>query len=282
MAKILLFVLLLIPQISFAQNPVYISQVQITGGSGKTDRDFIELFNPSSTAFNLKGCRLVKRSANSLSDTLVKSWSKDTWIPAKSFYLWANANYIFIPQVPDATSTATLAENNGIALRQGASNTGTILDSLSWGKTENQFKNVSTGNPQADQAFFRENLYSDLSAFVIRQSDPRNSKINDLSTAFEQSQKPLAVNPVKQVENNQNTSLVQTQNQTAPAQNLPEQQSAINTENKNINPEQEKQVGAYSGLPSRRPNIIKYLLPVGGSLLLLLFLIKKSLLVKNK
>ncbi len=116
-----------------------ISEVQITGGPGQTKNDFIELYNPTANPMNLAGHRLVKRTAGATSDDLIKSWDADTFVPAYGFYLWANSEYVSIPAVPDATSADFISENNGIALRLGASNTGTIIDSVAWGAVTNGF-----------------------------------------------------------------------------------------------------------------------------------------------
>jgi hypothetical protein len=118
---------------------VVISEVQITGGPGQTKNDFIELYNPTANPLNLSGFRLVKRSASATTDAPIKSWTEDTFIPAHGFYLWASSNYGSIPIAPDVVTSETIAENNGIALRLGASNTGTIVDSVAWGAVTNGF-----------------------------------------------------------------------------------------------------------------------------------------------
>ncbi|MBU6414971.1 lamin tail domain-containing protein, partial [Patescibacteria group bacterium] len=125
---------------SFAKsnvNHVLISQVQITGGAGQTTNDFIELYNPSGEQFNLKGHRLVKRAKTSTSDTPIKSWTSDEFIPPYGFYLWANSDYGAIAVMPDATTTTDIADDNGIAVRFGPKDTGTIVDSVAWGGAQN-------------------------------------------------------------------------------------------------------------------------------------------------
>lgn len=109
-----------------------ISEVQ-TGRTGTATNDFIELYNPTPNAINLKGFRLVRRSQAAIVDSTIKSWTTDTLIPAYGFYLWANSAYSAIAVAPDTMTTATIADNNSIALRQGAENTGEIIDSLAWG-----------------------------------------------------------------------------------------------------------------------------------------------------
>ncbi len=182
--------------------PVYISQVQITGGSGHTNDDFVELFNPNSQAVNLKGYRLVKRTAAGTVDTLIKSWTSDTIIPPFSFYLWANTGCANLPYPADGTTSGTLSDDNGVAVRFGASDSGALIDSISWGKANNTFRNVSAQNPGAGLALQRQDLYTENSNFSIAASHPRNSSVADkpappssggTATSTPQSETPAAV-----------------------------------------------------------------------------------------
>jgi hypothetical protein len=135
-----------------APMPVYISQIQITGGAGHTGDDFIELFNPNPQPVNLKGYRLVKRTAAGTADTLIKSWTSDTFIPGYSFYLWASSAYASLPCTADVLTSGTLADDNGIAIRFGSSDTGQIIDSAAWGKAGGAFRNIFAQNPGAGQS----------------------------------------------------------------------------------------------------------------------------------
>lgn len=174
------FVFILFWPISvLAENQLFISQVQITGGTGKTAEDFIELFNPGDVPANLNGYRLVKRTENGTTDTLIKSWTTDISIPARSFYLWANSGFSGISAVPDITTSGTISDNNGIALRFGANDIGAIISSVAWGSASNGFLNVSTLNPEANFSLKRQNLYLNVSSFSITDSSPRNSLIQE-------------------------------------------------------------------------------------------------------
>jgi hypothetical protein len=145
-------------------NHILISQVQITGGKGKTDDDFIEVYNPNGLQVNLKGYRLVKRAQNSTSDTLIKSWTTDTFIPVYGFYLWANSSFTNISATPDSMTYETLSDDNGSAIRLGPNDTGTIVDSVAWGKAQNVFATSSAAfplnpfplNPNAGQSLLRK------------------------------------------------------------------------------------------------------------------------------
>lgn len=173
---------------STTQISIFISQVQITGGKADPDQDFIELFNPNLTAIDLKGYRLVKRSAENKKDESIKSWDKSQVIPAKSFFLWANSGYQNIITKPDLTTAATIADDNGVALRYGKPDIGQIVDSVAWGNAANGFKKVTSLNPGANQTIIRSNLYATASTYTIGPSKPRNSEVNDLDAAFANSQ----------------------------------------------------------------------------------------------
>ncbi len=134
--------LAMMPTKTFAgTNHLVISEIQI-GTSSSTNDDFIELYNPIGSPVNLKDFRLVKRTAGGTSDTLIKAWTTDTFINANSYYLWANSGYGGISA--DTTTTLSIAENNGVALKDGA---GTIIDSVGLGTATNAFVETKTVTP---------------------------------------------------------------------------------------------------------------------------------------
>lgn len=165
-----------------AEEKPLISQVQITGGSGHTADDFVEIFNPNSAPFNLKDYRLVKRTKTGNTDTSLKSWTADTYIPARSFYLWANSGFTGISVVPDVTTTGSIANDNGVALRQGAEDTGALVDSVAWGAANNGFIVVTSQNSGPNEALLRSDIYNSASGFVIGLSNPRNSSITEIGS----------------------------------------------------------------------------------------------------
>jgi|GEM_PF-2879896 hypothetical protein len=275
---------------AFAQSDIHISQIQITGGKNNTDNDFIEFFNASSSSVNLKGCHLVKRPGNANSDTLVKSWSKDTFIPAKSFYLWANSGFVNTAVKPDVVSSATISDNTGVALRFGAVNSGVILDSASWGKTANGFNNVSSVNPGAGQALIRTDLYQDQSTYFIGASNPRDSLINDLTAAFDASQETdrviksdnkITAGQAKIASISADTSLA---TQTPPDAGQVEGEDMIaatpSADNQNSQPAYSGQ--SYQTSQSAKKGAVKYLILSGAALAILLIIAKKYLFNKRK
>jgi len=166
-----------------AEDLVYISQIQITGGSGKTTNDFVEIFNPGADPFNLNGFRLVKRTAQGSSDTSLYVWENDVYVPPQSFYLWAHGDFIDLflntSTIPDATSSlSSLASGNGVALRFGEENTGSLVESVAWGTANNGFFVATTSEPTAEKALVRKDLFAPTSTYDILPGAPRNSTIS--------------------------------------------------------------------------------------------------------
>ena len=95
--------------------------------------------------------------------------------------------YLQNPTLPARRQFPTIA-----ALRYvlDSDNTGTIADAVSWGKTENGFKNVSAVNPGANQSLARKNLYQPFSDYAVVASAPHNSAMTDLAAAFSQNGNP--------------------------------------------------------------------------------------------
>lgn len=170
----LALVLMLLPTsfVSASSPPLIISAVQTGGTNGRTSDDFIELFNTNAVAVNLNGYRLVKRTSTGTTDTLIKSWTTDTWLAPHGFYLWANSGFTSI--TPDTATSATISDNNAVALRFGANDTGMLVDAISWGNSANGFINVSSDNPPAGLALVRDSLYG-KQAFVFLAHQPRTS-----------------------------------------------------------------------------------------------------------
>lgn len=136
-----------------------ISAVQITEGEGKTGHDFIEIYNPTEQDINLKGYRLVKRTKTGATDTSIKSWTGDVVVKAHSWRLWASSDDKAYPLSfgADDATTATLAADNGIAIRFGAADTGEIIDSIAWGAAENIFKeSAAVSNPGVGEKLVRK------------------------------------------------------------------------------------------------------------------------------
>ena len=120
-----------------AEPVLKINNLQFDGGAGKADEDFIEISNTSTDTINLKGYRLVKRATTAIKDTSIKSWTSDEFILPGGKYVWANSKNGFALAIGANTGTTeTISSTNGIALRFGKMDEGTIIDSVNWKKDE--------------------------------------------------------------------------------------------------------------------------------------------------
>lgn len=135
-----------------------IAEVQITGGAGQTTNDFVRIFNPLAGPFNLKGYRLVKRTKTGTSDTSLKSWTSDAFVPAGGYYTWANSSFTSLTPSADTVTTGSIADDNGVAIREGPEDTGQVIDSVAWGASQNAFIEGSAypDNPAANQVLSRK------------------------------------------------------------------------------------------------------------------------------
>jgi hypothetical protein len=131
-------------------NHLLITEVQIADKLS-TNHDFIEIYNPTDSIINLKGYRLVKRSDKITSpETSIKSWDSDAFINPESYILWAfnsSADNFANMLKADFWTGSIISPKNGIAIRLGKENEGTIIDSVGWGA---DCKNIFCDNPFID------------------------------------------------------------------------------------------------------------------------------------
>ena len=154
---------------------IVISEFKVKGDNA--DDEFIEIYNMTSSQFNLNGYRLVYSTA---SGTLysIKSWTSDTFIPAYGHYLWANGSGIY-SGVADATTTQSLSgTGGGIAIRQGAMETGTIIDSVGYGSATNDFVETTAKSPVHANGKSFERQRSGIS---ITDTDNNNSDFQEVT-----------------------------------------------------------------------------------------------------
>ncbi|MDQ3685993.1 MAG: lamin tail domain-containing protein, partial [Acidobacteriota bacterium] len=187
-ASLLIFPLLalIVPTTQAISTTVVISQFQVAGGTAADE--FVELHNVGTSDFNLNGHRVVYRSAAGTSDVAVINWTADTIIPPGGYYLIAQPTGYDGTVTPDITfnaggSTGTFSgASGGLALRNGAANTGTIVDSVGYGTATNAFVETATTTvPAANDSKARkssgctdtDNNANDFE--LVSPSAPRNS-----------------------------------------------------------------------------------------------------------
>lgn len=176
------------PQLSFAQGAlpstsVVISQFQVAGGAAGDE--FIEIHNVSATSVDLNGHRLVYRSAAGKNDVPFVNWTTSTVIPAGGFYLVASSVYdgtVASDVTYNTNSVGLAAAGGGLAIRNGAANTGTIVDAVGYGSATNAFiEGAVTAAPAANSGQGRlqsgcQDTDSNASDFAnFNPAQPRNA-----------------------------------------------------------------------------------------------------------
>ncbi len=188
---LVLFILLIIALPTYAEAPLLISEVQITGGDGLTKNDYIKIFNNTNDVFNLYGYRLVKRTASSTTNTLIKSWTATTTLSAGGFYLWANSYDGFAGSLnADASSTDIISDDNGLAICQSTLCGDSLVDSVAWGNVNNGFIEQEAISPYTHNSKVKQ-------IFKRRGNQDTNNNKNDFEVidTNDQNLNPPAVPP---------------------------------------------------------------------------------------
>jgi endonuclease G len=141
---------------------IVISQFQVAGNSANAAQDeFIELHNISQSSVDLSGFRVVYRSAAGVNDVAMIEWTTSTIIPAGGFYLIATSAYDgTVPAniLYNTSMVSMSATGGGIAVRNGALNSGIIFDSVGYGSATNIFvEGTTTTAPPANSSQTRAN-----------------------------------------------------------------------------------------------------------------------------
>ncbi len=164
---------------------IVVSQFQVAGGSSADE--FVELHNVSNSSVDLNGLRLVYRAAAGVTDVAIANWTSSTIIPAGGYYLVAATPGYDGAVTPDRTFTdggtgRFAAAGGGFAIRNGALDTGAIIDSAGYGTATNAFVETAvTTAPAANASKARnssgcqdtDNNSNDFS--LVNPSTPRNS-----------------------------------------------------------------------------------------------------------
>ncbi len=136
-----------------------VSQFQVAGGTAQDE--FIEIHNTSSSAADLNGYRVVYRSAGGVNDVAMVEWTTSTIVPSGGYYLIATSAYdgTVTSNINYNTATVSMsATGGGIAIRNGALNTGVIIDSVGYGSATNAFiEGTVTAVPAVNTSQLRAN-----------------------------------------------------------------------------------------------------------------------------
>jgi len=177
------FCMFLPTQAETIANPgdLLITEVQITGGEGLTNNDYIKIYNTTDHDIDLKGFRLVKRIKDDTTDDSIKSWSASVIIPAQGYHLWANSSFATDISADSSTGASITnrtgsdqANGNGVAIRLGSMDSGIIIDSVGWDNCNNDFVKI---NP-----VITDNC--DARYFIIIKRDANNTNTDNNAQDF--------------------------------------------------------------------------------------------------
>src|SRR6185503_626917 len=105
---------------------------------------------------DLSGFRLTNRTSSGASDSGIVTFVSGNTIPAHGYYLWCNTSFAS-GFACDRNTSATIANNNSIALRDGPLDTGTIVDALTIGVTLHPLgEGAMPATPSAGQSLIRK------------------------------------------------------------------------------------------------------------------------------
>lgn len=132
---------------------IVISEIKLSGGTGKTTDEFVELYNPTGSAVSLSGWSLVKKTASGSDYVLVDDFGTKT-IPANGFFLITHPSGYTGTTVPDSmyTTTNSLSDNNTVILLDG---TQVAIDQVGFG-TATIFEGMVAANPAALKSLERK------------------------------------------------------------------------------------------------------------------------------
>ncbi len=182
---------------------IVISEVQVAGAL--TGNDFIELYNPTSSDVSLEGLRLAKRSSTGTTSASIVAFASDEVVPAHGYYLWCNTT-LSVALSCDRNTSATVANNNSLALIDGALSGGAVVDAVTFGTVASPLgEGTSLTAPAASTSVERKaNSSSDstsmapggLDEFLGNGEDTNDNASDFVSRAISQPQNSLsAVEP---------------------------------------------------------------------------------------
>lgn len=154
--KVLVIILLIVPLIISAKTSdhVVISEIMISGGTGKTTDEFVELYNPTGQDVDLSGWSLIKKTASGSEYELVQDFG-ELKISSNSYLLIAHPTGYLGEVAPDIiySSGSSLATNNTVILYDD----GNIVDLVGMGSVL-EYESAAASNPGTNKSIERKAL----------------------------------------------------------------------------------------------------------------------------
>ncbi len=96
---------------------VRINEVQITGGTGRTNNDFVELYNFGSEPLSISGWKLRKQTSTG-TESSIRVLPAGSTIDPNGYYVWATTSGGFESEISaNVSSSSTISEGNTIILK---------------------------------------------------------------------------------------------------------------------------------------------------------------------
>lgn len=156
-----------------AATHVVISEIQVAG-TGGADDEFIELYNPTNSAVDLTGWRLVrKNSSGSVQNNLVANITGS--IPARGYFLVAKPTTYMGTTTPDlfySASSSAITTNSTIILYSDAGTT--IVDKVGLGQDASaatDFEGTPAPNPETGGSIERKANSASTAVSMITGAD---------------------------------------------------------------------------------------------------------------
>lgn len=142
---------------------VVISEIKISGPSGSSTDEFVELYNATDSAVDITGWQLVKRTASGATYPLVDSFEALT-VAAHGYVLIAHPTGYVESVVPDVryTTTNSLSADNSVELVSPAG----VVDIVGWGKATH-FEGAVAPTPGNAKSIERKALPSSTPADLL-------------------------------------------------------------------------------------------------------------------
>jgi hypothetical protein len=137
---------------------IIINEVQISGGTGKTTQDFVELYNVTDAPVNLNGFKLKKKTRSNPSESYLVSAAGFSGyvIPSNGYFLISTQAYkdIFNADISFTSAGYSVADDNTILLYNGDGN---LVDKVGYGLA-GDYETLPATMPGAGESIERKNF----------------------------------------------------------------------------------------------------------------------------
>ncbi len=153
--NIIIILVLFVPQTAKAQpaTNIVISEIQITGGSGHSTDEFVELYNPTDSIIDLTGWQLAKKTASGNEYVLVDNFSEQSVAPDSYYLITHPIGYTGSVSADSYYTTSnSIADNNTVVLLDADEQ---VVDAVGFGSAID-YEGTPLANPGAAKSVERK------------------------------------------------------------------------------------------------------------------------------